>query len=326
MAAPAAVGRSNRMSSPAVSSLSSSDGRIRVSHREYIGEVTGQASFTAVSYAVNPGLSAVFAWLSNLAQNYESYLALALSFEFETQCSTSTAGSIQMAMDYDAADSAPATKQALMSYHNAVRAPVWGECRFICDSQDLRKFGSQRFIRTAALAANQDIKTYDIGNLIVATSGGSGTVVGELYVRYSFELMTPQTGVVSGSASITKLVGQGSITKAAVFGTAPTITLGTILAASSATNTLVFSTEGLYRVLVSVVGTGIQDAILTGTATAVPVGDVYGQAVSYKVSEFSVNVTAANQTIIFDYSSSTTVTASTVRVVSAWFAKDYASF
>jgi len=318
------------MSSPAVSSLSSSDGRIRVSHREYIGEVTGQSSFTAVSYAVNPGLPATFAWLSNLAQNYESYLALVLSFEFETQCSTSTAGSIQMAMDYDAADSAPATKQALMSYHNAVRSPVWGECKFVCDSQDLKKFGSQRFIRAAALAANQDIKTYDIGNLIVATSGGPGTVIGELYVRYTFELMTPQTGELSGSASITKLVGQGSITKDVVFGTAPTITLGSLLTSASATNTLVFATAGLYRVLLNIVGTGFNNVTfgtaISGTATIVPISDSFGNSTVDRTFEYSVKVTAANQTMIVGFGAATTLTASTVRVVSAWFANDFASF
>jgi len=274
--------------------------------------VTVASAFTAVSYAVNPGLAATFAWLSNLASNYESYCLSALSFVIETQCSTSTAGSIQMAMDYDAADGSPASKQALMSYHNAVRSPAWGDCRFVADKQDLLKFGSQRFIRSTALAANQDVKTYDVGNLWVATSGGAGVLAGELYVEYDVELMTPQTGAAIGGSS--KVVSGGSVSKTAIFGTVPVIT-GSLLSPSTSTDTLTVVNAGHYMLEIEFTGTGIgQNLAVSGTATSV-VLSCWNSAVTQANFVISVDTTAANQTCILDASGWTSVTASLTRII-----------
>lgn len=164
--APLAVSRSMKTSMPMVSgSAYSDDGRIRVHHREYIGDVNGSVNFSVTRYAINPGLQSVFTWLAPVANQYESYLFRNLAFEFETQKSANTSGSIMLAVDFDASDSAPANKQQLMSYHDSVRSAVWNECCFTCDQRDLQKFGVQRYVRSGALAANLDIKTFDVGNL-----------------------------------------------------------------------------------------------------------------------------------------------------------------
>ncbi len=193
--APVAMMRISRTGVPDVSgSPYVGDGRIRVRHREYLADVAGSVAFAATGYAINPGLATSFPWLSNLAKNFESFLFRRLSFEFETQKSTATSGTVMLAIDFDAADAAPTTKTALMTYHNAVRSAAWAECQYRSDGADLRKFGVQRYIRTAALAANLDIKTYDVGNLYVATQGEADTTaIGELYVVYDVELITPQS-------------------------------------------------------------------------------------------------------------------------------------
>lgn len=193
--APAAMMRVMRTGVPDVSgSPYQGDGRVRIRHREYIADVAGSVAFAATGYAINPGIATSFPWLSNLAVNFESYLFRSLSFEYETQKSTATSGAVMLAVDFDAADAAPATKTALMTYHNAVRSAVWGECCYRSDGADLRKFGVQRYIRSAALAADLDIKTYDVGNLFVATQGEADTTaIGELYVVYDVELITPQS-------------------------------------------------------------------------------------------------------------------------------------
>ena len=166
-----------------------------ISHREYIGDVNGSALFTSTAYAVNPGNPAVFPWLSQIAQRYESYVFHSLHFEFETVSSTLTAGSVMMACDYDAADSAPADKQILMSYAQATRGAPWQESRFHARSGDLTKFTRERYVRGAATPTG-DIKTYDVANFFLATQGmADATAVGELYVSYQVELRTPQLGV-----------------------------------------------------------------------------------------------------------------------------------
>lgn len=193
--APVALSRRVRIGMPDVSgSPYAGDGRVRIRHREYLADVAGSVAFANTAFAINPGLAASFPWLSAIAVRFESYIFRRLRFEYETQRSTATNGTVMMAVDFDAADAAPTTKTGIMSYHNAVRSAVWDECCYNSDAGDLRKFGVQRFIRSAGLAANLDIKTYDVGNLNIATQGEADTTaIGELYVEYDVELITPQT-------------------------------------------------------------------------------------------------------------------------------------
>jgi hypothetical protein len=174
------------------SSSSSGDASVTVTHREYIGDISGSAAFALQSFPINPGLPGTFPWLSTLALNYESYRIRRMAFEFETQTATSVAGTLMMGVDYDAADPAPVSKVQLMNYHNSTRSAVWQECCLVLDASDIGKLGPKRYLRFGNLAANQDIKTYDVGNFFIASQGGGGGLVGELYVSYQVELNTPQ--------------------------------------------------------------------------------------------------------------------------------------
>lgn len=202
-AVPLAFTRSMKTGVPQVSgSPYSSDGRVRIHHREFIQDVDGSVAFSALSLPINPGMKSVFPWLSIMANQFESYLFRSIKFEYETQKSASTSGSVMLAVDFDAADATPVDKQQLMSYHNAVRSAVWAECCYSSDKRDLQKFGVQRYIRNSSLAANLDIKTYDVGNVILATQGESdSSVIGELYVEYDVELITPQAQAESSCLS-----------------------------------------------------------------------------------------------------------------------------
>jgi len=295
----------------------SGDGKITVKHREYIGEIPGSVAFSAVSYSINPALATTFQWLSTLASNYESYKFRNLRFEFETEKSSSTAGSLMMAVDFDAADAAPTTKQAMMTFQNAVRSAPWCPCEYSSSGPDLIKFGVQRYLRSAALAANLDIKTYDVGNLIVATSGCADTsTLGELYVSYEVELHTPQQGVLPLSAFTgEKIVGAGSVSKTAIFGSTPTIT-GTT-AWSAVTNTLTCVIAGDYLLELDVIGTTlVLNAAPTGTATitaAVPQNVLIDTTGVYGLGAWAVRATVG-QTIIFNMSNSATLTSSNARI------------
>lgn len=169
------------------------DGRIRVTHREYVCSIAGTTGYNVRSYSINPSLRVTFPWLAQLAKLYESYLFKSLVFEFVPSCPTTTSGTVMLAMDFDAFDSPPANKQGMMSSHLSVSGQPFERITINSDQPDLEKFGVQRFTRQSTLAQNLDIKTYDVCNLFIGTNGQANTVeVGDVYVYYTVDLMTPQ--------------------------------------------------------------------------------------------------------------------------------------
>jgi len=296
------------------------DARIRVRHREYIQDILGSVLFANVAFAVNPGIATTFPWLSQLAGLYESYEFKKLEFEFETQKSTNTDGSLLMAIDYDASDVAPTNKTTIMSFHDAVRSPVYAEAAFRGDSQDLQKFGPRRFVRQGALAANQSIVDYDVGTLNVATQGClNASAIGELYVVYDVEFETPQLASNQSANSNSALIVTTVASRAAPFTGTQSQTGGLPVSATGATVT--FNKTGRYLLTNVIVGTAITDVAptLTGTATASNSPNVmfHTTAATQGVDQVIVTVLNPGDTVIFDYTASaTTITSSTVRIAS----------
>lgn len=301
---PLAMTRVMRTTVPQVSgSPYAGDGRVRIKHREYISDVSGSVAFSASSFSINPGLSQLFPWLSVLATQFESYLFKSLKFDYETQKSASTSGSLMMAVDFDAADSAPVNKQQIMAFHNAVRSAVWEECQYSSDRSDLKKFGVQRYIRSGNLAANLDIKTYDVGNLIIATQGEADTsAIGELYVEYDVELITPQVSADAAAALSASITTTGA-SSANEFTGVQTIVGGLPVTASG--KTITFNRVGQY--ICSLFMTGVTatnvPATLTGTATSTAIEAVLpfdnGATTKNSIS-WLVTVSERGQTCIAD--------------------------
>jgi len=192
VAAPVATTRIVKTGNPNVSSSGRS---VRIRHREFVQDLTAaNSAFTATMLAINPGVSSAFPWLSSQAVRYESYLFHKLHYIYEPMVSTSTNGSLMLAVDFDAADTVPANKTALMANQSAVRTSVWNSVTYKAKEANLAKFGVQRYTRGNNRPAGTDVKTYDVGNLIFAWVGTptSQTTLGELYVEYDVELFTPQ--------------------------------------------------------------------------------------------------------------------------------------
>ncbi len=288
-----------RTQKPVITSSVSKDGdaRIRVKHREYIADVSGSVSFTDTQYPINPGMVKTFPWLASIAANYESYKFHDLRFEFETQKSTATNGSLMLGVDFDAADSAPADKVDLMSMHNAVRSAVWAECEYSASRQDLAKFGVQRYVRQANLGSNLDIKTYDVGTLNVATQGcADTTAIGELYVSYDVEFMTPQRS--NNVAVSTQITGVSGTTGSSWLGTTPTSYGGG--AWTGTANTITCVIPGDYEIVANfVTATSVSKAAITGTATATE-RMTSQDAVANLIHVITVNNATAGQTVIFN--------------------------
>jgi hypothetical protein len=201
-----------------------------VSHTEFLQDLNGSVDFTTTQIPVNPGLPASFPWLSNIAPNFESYLFESLEFFFEDASNTTYTGTVSAAIDYDASDPAPLSKVQLAAYESYVRSAAWKSFTQISPSGDLKKRSSY-YVRTGSLAANQDIKLYDVGNLFIATQGQASAVpVGEIYVRYRVRFTTPQLSDVAVGLSRSAKITNGASNVVAAGSNAPLTPSGLIAA------------------------------------------------------------------------------------------------
>lgn len=255
----------------------SSSGRTIVRHREYIAEVIGSTGFSVSTYPVNPGMLQTFPWLGRFpAQGYDMYHFRYIRFCYETEQSTASAGSIMMAFDYDASDSAPINKISLMSYNGAVRSSCWAPISIPGASSMINKVKT-RFIRSGALAVNQDIKLYDTANFMLAIQGcTNGAVMGELYVEYEVELFSPQLDNVQLTLASSSKISNSNTTRTAPFTGTPTIAGGLPLTVTA--NKIAFPVPGSYLVYYTANGTTFSSGTTvgalftaTGDATISPV-------------------------------------------------------
>jgi hypothetical protein len=209
-----------------------------IGHTEMIGLVTGTANFTATKFAMQPGLSTTFPWLSTQTLGWEKYRWRKLRIWYETRTGTTTVGSILLVADYDAADSAPTTQFAASTYHGTSDDAPWKESYIDLDmnrSQEL-------YLRNGPLAANLDIKTYDFANLFVCTTDGAAVNWGKVYAEYEIEMINAQVIQIATNAggSIRNTVA-GSPTD--VFGANPTVTNGSFI--TSVNSSGVVQLEGM---------------------------------------------------------------------------------
>lgn len=223
-----------------VPNIRSTNGATIISHKEFIADISSTgANFAVSSYAVNPGIVRSFPWLSTIAQNYESYLFKNLVFHYKPICPTSTAGVTMVAVDYDAQDAAPVSKVAINCFAETVSTSVWSPINHNCLKQNLKKFGVQRYIRTGTQPTSTDVKTYDVGNLFVATSNTPTTAatLGEIWVSYTVHLFTPQMNTVALGRSGKSTQLEGMPCQGAVF----TSVQGTVSMAAEYLNDPIFA-------------------------------------------------------------------------------------
>jgi len=172
---------------------------IVVANEEFVGAVTvaAQPNFNNTPYPINPGQALLFPWLSKQAAQWEKYQFRKLEFFYRREVSefatAGQAGKVIFSVDFDASDPPPASKQQMedtIPHRDAMPCE-----NFSLDLPARELHGSNmlaKYVRIAGLPGGSDIKTYDVGNLNVATQGVTSNVeVGELRVRYVCEFMVP---------------------------------------------------------------------------------------------------------------------------------------
>jgi hypothetical protein len=190
----------------------------RIVHRELISSIAGTVAFTvAQAIALNPGLSASFPWLSTQAQAWERYRFNKLRYCYYTRTGSSIPGSVMLTPDYDAADAAPVSESIASSYQDCEEDAPWKDITCNLPQRSLMGDMKEKTIRTGALQPNQDIKTYDAGNMFVCTVDGTAVGWGKLWVEYDITLFHPQVPAGGFQASGT-LTANSNITSTAFFG------------------------------------------------------------------------------------------------------------
>lgn len=287
-----------------------------IGQEEFLVNVTGTTAFAVQqSFALNPGLAASFPWLSIEAQGWERYRFKKLNFRYTTSTGSTTPGTVTMAPDYDAADAPPASEQVALTYKNREYCPPW-ELDKLCRLSPamMNAAFKEHFVRVGPIGANQDVKTYDVGNLHLCTSGGTAVQWGKVFVEYEVEFFNPQlpSGGVS-SASV--LVGAGgSLAAATPFGAVPVLSGALTLAMPAKT----LSISGLmigqeFSVCIICAGTGITAWNANGAVTGCVAKSVLYEgipaAATSGASCVTFTATAPTATVLYNVTA-TTVTAS----------------
>ncbi len=238
----------------------------RVVHREFIGNVTGSASFAIDStFAVNPGLQATFPWLSGIAKNWETYRFRKLRFCYYTRTGTSVPGSVILAHDPDSSDAAPASEQIMTTYESCAEDAPWKDIHMPIKSLGLNDIGPRKFVRAGGLNANEDIKLYDSGNFFVGVVDGTAVNWGKLWVEYDVDLYTPQLQAAGAAGG--GLVSGVAGTTASPLGAAPSVDAQAVGFTVNASSVMTLTLAGTYLMVVTAGGTTVTD-IPTPTAGA----------------------------------------------------------
>lgn len=165
---------------------------VRMSRREFIQEVYPNEGWAVQKFALNPGVSRSFPWLSGVARNFEKYVINKFTIEYRTAQSTFIPGKIQMAPDFDASDSAPMSKRELLTYTLATDGPVWQN--FDLNLPKGYLMNQKKYYVRQDDNITGDIKLYDPCNIFIAADPVTTDVqyLGEIWINYDITLFEPQ--------------------------------------------------------------------------------------------------------------------------------------
>jgi hypothetical protein len=172
---------------------------------EYIMDVDGSTNFANLQLPINPGQAQTFPWMAKSAPQWEKYRFERLDFYYKRQVSefapNGTTGKVILSVDFDASDPGPTTKQQMEDTDPHADCMPCENISLPLKARDMHALHPELFVRTGGLPGSSDIKTFDVGNFNIATSGCvSNGVIGELRVKYRCVFTVPileATGLVA---------------------------------------------------------------------------------------------------------------------------------
>lgn len=188
----------------------SGDGTVtRITHQEYIQDITSSTTFNVTNWLINPGNPALFPWLSNIAVSFEEFEFKGLIFMFKSTSATAVGstntglGSLIMATEYDVVDPNYATKVEMETSDFAVSGVPCSNYLHPVECDMKQNVLGRMFVNTATTTAGypDDPRFSALGNFQLATVGmQSASNIGELWVAYDVELRKPQ--IVAGASNV----------------------------------------------------------------------------------------------------------------------------
>jgi len=286
---------------------------IRVTHREFIGNVTGTTAFAVANQIpLNPGLNTSFPWLSNVANNYEQYRVNKMRFEYLTRTGTNVPGSVLLAPDYDVLDAAPLSEAVMSNYEDIAEDAPWKDNCCVLRPAAMHAIGPKKFVRSGPVAAS-DQKTYDVGNFFLATVDGTAVSWGKLWVEYDISFFVPQLNPSGPPIFLGGIVfGGGTLNAANPLGSAPAQDPQAAGFSTSTASALTFTQTGSILVSYNVTGTGVTGATITPSAGAALIGSSVIFNAAATSGTVSSTFTVVPGSILTFGATATTVTSSNV--------------
>lgn len=277
-------------------------GTMNISHCEYLGTLisagaTGSNNFLAQSYAINPGNSGTFPWLSSTAINFQEYKFHKLVFEYRPLVSESTSTSSNTLTSMGAVAIATQYNSILGPYNNyqqmaesdfavtikpSEHALHAIECNARYNPLGIQYVSAQTSLTVGA--NNSDIRMQNLGIVTFASNNipvASNTSVplGEIWVHYEITLEKPQINAYLTGLQSSHYFGSNSTGAPATttpFGASitptvqPTPAANNLLALTFGTNTITFPlqvTAGRYLICYYCQGTA---AVAASTGFSCP--------------------------------------------------------
>jgi hypothetical protein len=191
---------------PMMKSSSRFDG-VSISNKEFIGDViaTGSTAWSVnQTFNINPGLSATFAYLSQMAIGFEEieWDGMVLVYEPSSGSISTTQGlgTVILATQYDMQDPGFLSEVEMMDYEfassNVPFEPMYHPIECDPKQNQLSRF----YVRTGLLTGTTTTidpryNEYDLGRISVATVGvpaGSGVILGKLWLVYKGKFFKPK--------------------------------------------------------------------------------------------------------------------------------------
>jgi hypothetical protein len=171
---------------------------VRITHKEYLGNIMGSEQFAGTVYQINPGLSQTFPWLSGIARNYQQYRINGMIFQYVSTSAyalgttNSALGKVILATNYNAEDPPfSATTEMLATQFSTYCRPADSIMHAIeCARNEVAQ--NLLYVRTDLDDASKDKRITDLGFTEVAREGMQSTSeVGGLWISYDVTLMKP---------------------------------------------------------------------------------------------------------------------------------------
>lgn len=207
----------------------------RISHAEYISDVVTSATageFSETTFKVSPGNNSTFPWLHSLTRSYEKYKIHGAIFMFKSTSGDSTGtvdtglGTVCLATRYDVESPNFTDKRSMESHEFATSG-----CTTLDQLHPIECDPSLIPVDVLFTAGSENStnRFNTPCETTIATQGHPGTsvTVGELWISYDIELMSPASvsGATSSYRMITELVPTATALNLDDYGIDPLSTL-----------------------------------------------------------------------------------------------------